>query len=66
VFYTDGVTEAVDLADDDFGQERLEKVICEHAGETADRVVSAIFSAVASHARGLTVLDDQTVIAVRT
>jgi len=37
-----------------------------HAGETADSVVSAIFFAVASHARGLKAFDDQTVIAVRT
>jgi sigma-B regulation protein RsbU (phosphoserine phosphatase) len=66
VFYTDGVTEAVDLADEDFGQERLEKVLCEHSGETADRVVGAVFTAVAAHAKGLPASDDQTVIAVRT
>jgi sigma-B regulation protein RsbU (phosphoserine phosphatase) len=66
VFYTDGVTEAVDLADEDFGQERLEKVLCEHSRETADRVVAAVFTAVAAHANGLPASDDQTVIAVRT
>jgi sigma-B regulation protein RsbU (phosphoserine phosphatase) len=66
VFYTDGVTEAVDLADEDFGQDRLEKVICKHSGETADRVVGAVFAAVAAHAKGLPTSDDQTVIAIRT
>jgi len=66
VFYTDGVTEAVDLADEDFGQERLEKVLCEHSRETADRVVAAVFTAVAAHAKGLPTSDDQTVVAVRT
>jgi phosphoserine phosphatase RsbU/P len=66
VFYTDGVTEAINRESEDFGAERLEQVISTHAGETADRVVSAIFFAVASHAKGLETYDDQTVIAVRT
>ena len=66
VFYTDGVTEAINSEYEDFGAERLEEVISSHAGETADRVVSAIFFAVASHAKGLETYDDQTVIAVRT
>ena len=66
VFYTDGVTEAVDLRDRDFGQERLEKVVCRHSRETADGVVAAVFAAVASHSAGLPASDDQTVIAVRT
>jgi len=66
VFYTDGVTDAVNTDSEDFGPERLERVIRMHAGETADRVVSAIFFAVASHARGVNAVDDQTVIAVRT
>jgi sigma-B regulation protein RsbU (phosphoserine phosphatase) len=66
VFYTDGVTEAINRESEDFGAERLEEVISTHAGETADRVVSAIFFAVASHAKGLETYDDQTVIAVRT
>jgi sigma-B regulation protein RsbU (phosphoserine phosphatase) len=66
VFYTDGVTEAVNSDSEDFGADRLEEVIHANSGETADRVVSAIFFAVSSHAKGLEANDDQTVIAVRT
>ena len=44
VFYTDGVTEAVNSDSEDFGAERLEEVIHANSGESADRVVSAIFS----------------------
>jgi sigma-B regulation protein RsbU (phosphoserine phosphatase) len=66
VFYTDGVTEAVNRESEDFGAERLEEVIRTNSGETADRVVSAIFFAVSSHAKGLEANDDQTVVAVRT
>jgi sigma-B regulation protein RsbU (phosphoserine phosphatase) len=65
VFYTDGVSEAVDMDDEEFGAERVERVICANAGESADRVVSEIFYAVAAHGRGVGALDDQTVVAVR-
>ena len=66
MFYTDEVTEAVDVADEDFGQERLAKALCKHFGEAAGRVVAAGFTAVAARAKGLLTSDDQTVIAVRT
>lgn len=66
VFYTDGVTDAVDIQGEDFGPEKLERVVAMNAGETSECVVSAIFSAVASHSGDLNAFDDQTVIAVRT
>jgi serine phosphatase RsbU (regulator of sigma subunit) len=66
IFYTDGVTEAVDTQSEEFGSEKLESVVAMNAGETAEHVVSAIFSAVAFHAGDLNAVDDQTVIAVRT
>jgi len=46
------VTEAINSEYEDFGAERLEEVISSRPGETADRVVSAIFFAVASPAKG--------------
>ena len=42
------------------------RVVAMNAGEIAERVVSAIFSAVAFHAGDLNAFDDQTVIAIRT
>jgi len=65
VFYTDGVIEAVNTQGEDFGSEELERVVALNAGETAERVVTAIFSAVGSHTGDLNAFDDQTVIAVR-
>jgi len=66
VFYTDGVTEAADKDSEEFGSESLERVIAMNAGGTARHMVNAIFRAVTSHVGDLNVLDDQTVIAVRT
>jgi phosphoserine phosphatase RsbU/P len=65
VFYTDGITETVNMEEQEFGSERLEKVVRENAGENANQVVNEIFYAVSAHARGLRAFDDQTVIAVR-
>ncbi len=66
VFYTDGVSETVDPRNEDFGPDRLEKIIAANALGTADRLVDSIFLAVASHCGELNSSDDQTVIAVRT
>lgn len=64
VFYTDGITEAVDHRNEDFGPDRLEKTIATNAEETADHLVNSIFLAVASHCDESNAFDDQTVIAV--
>jgi phosphoserine phosphatase RsbU/P len=66
VFYTDGLSEAVDAHNEDFGLERLEQIIAKNARETVDHVVNSIFFAVASHSGNLHAFDDRTVIAVRT
>jgi len=66
VFYTDGVTDALNDHTEDFGPERLQNIISMHAGESANRVVSAIFVVVASYAKNTEAFDDQTVVAVRT
>jgi phosphoserine phosphatase RsbU/P len=66
VFYTDGLTDAFDARNEDFGLERLQDVVAMNASETAERVLDSIFFAVASHAGNLNAFDDQTVIAVRT
>jgi sigma-B regulation protein RsbU (phosphoserine phosphatase) len=65
VFYTDGVSEAVDMDDEEFGSERLERVIGMNAGESADGMVSEIFYAVTAHTRGMGAFDDQTVVVAR-
>jgi sigma-B regulation protein RsbU (phosphoserine phosphatase) len=66
VFYTDGVTDAMDTRREDFGPERLEKIVTMNSGATAERVVSSIFLAVGSHAGNSDAFDDQTVVVVRT
>ncbi len=47
--YTDGVTEAADAAEREFGTERLTDVAMAHGGDTAEEISTAILHAVAGH-----------------
>ncbi len=47
LLYTDGVTEAVDGADEMFGEARLEQVLLEHAGRGASALLDAALAEVA-------------------
>ena len=64
--YTDGLTEAEDPEEEEFGQERLSEVValspCEAGPQAACR---AIFEAVEAHTRGLPLHDDATLVAVQ-
>ena len=65
VFYTDGLSEAVNDQGDDFGTQRLCRVISEHSGGSPREVVDAIFDAVASFSGTRNQIDDMTAVAVR-
>ncbi len=64
--YTDGLTEAEDPQEEEFGQARLTEVVaaspCSAGPETA---CEAIFSAVEAYTEGLPLIDDATLVAVQ-
>lgn len=65
VLYTDGVTEAINQADEEFGEERLAAVIREMAGRGAQEIASAIVKAVALFTQGRGVFDDETLLVLK-
>lgn len=65
VCYTDGVTEAVDEALEEFGVERLRAVIAAHRHEPAAAIVGAITDAIEAHGRGQPPFDDVTLVVVK-
>ncbi|HEV2699772.1 MAG TPA: GAF domain-containing protein [Terriglobales bacterium] len=65
VFFSDGILDATNKAGDLFGRTRLEKVINECAGNSAESMVKSIFKAAAEHASGVETFDDQTVVAIK-
>jgi sigma-B regulation protein RsbU (phosphoserine phosphatase) len=65
VFFSDGILDARNRKGDMFGRGRVEKIIAECGGKSADCVVDSLFAAVAEHAAGEEAFDDQTVVAIR-
>lgn len=65
VVYSDGVTDAVNAADEAFGMERLIAAVGERRSEPAVVLVGGVIAAVQRHAAGAVQLDDITVVVVR-
>jgi phosphoserine phosphatase RsbU/P len=66
VIYSDGITEAVDGADEEYGDDRLVEVIAEHAMLPCLRLREKIIESVDSFVAGHPQTDDQTIALVRT
>ncbi len=62
--FTDGLTEAEDSNEEEFGVERVAKVTTELAEPTAEKLCDAILEAVEAFTGGATLLDDATLLVV--
>jgi sigma-B regulation protein RsbU (phosphoserine phosphatase) len=65
VFFSDGILDARNRGGELFGRGRVDKIIAECTGKSADCVVDSLFQAVAEHSAGMETFDDQTVVAIR-
>lgn len=65
VMFSDGVTEAVDQDDDEFGEARLTAVVKTHASESAKAIQDAIITAVRAHAGKQPQSDDITIVVLK-
>ncbi len=65
VFYTDGVTEAIDANEQEFGLERLREVVASRADASAQRMLEDIVAAVDSFAEDAPPFDDLTLVVVK-
>lgn len=65
VIYSDGVTEALDVQGEEFGEARLVTVIEERRGEEATDLLDEIIEAVQTFARGAAQHDDVTALVVK-
>jgi phosphoserine phosphatase RsbU/P len=66
VIYSDGVTEAVNAANEMFSDERLEKLVQENVSLSAEAIKNKVVSAVMAFTRGLPQGDDITLIVLKT
>jgi len=65
VFFSDGILDASNKAEELFGRERVGEIVRTNSNASADAIVKLIFKAVAEHASGEEAFDDQTVVAIR-
>lgn len=65
IVYSDGITDAVNEFDQPFGEERLQKVVTEHAGESAAYIMKRVVDAVKAHEHETPRIDDLTLIVVK-
>jgi phosphoserine phosphatase RsbU/P len=62
VMFTDGVSEAMDSNGDEFGEERLQKLLVEHRNEPVHLVLDRIVDAVKTHSKNTIQSDDITLV----
>jgi sigma-B regulation protein RsbU (phosphoserine phosphatase) len=65
VLYTDGITEILDANGDEFGEERLERLLTESAPCTAEEIKDRIMRAVSVFSQDGTPYDDETLVVVK-
>ncbi len=65
VLFSDGILDARNRRGDLFGRRRVEQIVEENNGGSAEQLVDKVFKAVADHSAGVETFDDQTVVAIR-
>src|SRR5206468_5915156 len=65
VFHTDGLMEARDDANEDFGLKRLAEVVRDHSHEDPDAIVKAINASVDDFIGSIPLQDDRTLLVVK-
>jgi len=65
VLFSDGVTEAANPSDEEFGEERLAALVESMRDQPADDIVNAIHNAVTEFSEGAPPADDITVVVAR-
>ena len=65
ILFSDGITEAENLAGVAFDDAGLEQIVNEHWWKDLETLGTSVLGAVDAHARGTTIVDDLTVLAVR-
>jgi sigma-B regulation protein RsbU (phosphoserine phosphatase) len=65
VLFSDGVTEAVNPSDEDFGEQRLAELVASMQGKSAHEIMEAVHTEVARFTQGAPPADDITVVVAR-
>ena len=62
---TDGITEACDASDEEFGYDRLAKCVAKHRHKTADQIIESVLTEVKEHAKEGVHVDDKVLMILK-
>ena len=65
LLYTDGLVDAINAQEEEFGMLRLEQLVQQYHQETAEEIVSRLENAVEEHSGSITPFDDVTILMVK-
>jgi sigma-B regulation protein RsbU (phosphoserine phosphatase) len=65
LLYTDGVTEVLNISNEEFGQERLAELVHQYADRTAPDLLQAVREAVSAFGGNRPLVDDVTMVALK-
>ncbi len=65
VLYTDGITEVINNAEEEFGEERLEAIIAQNAHRPAAALTELVLAAVRDFAQDQDLFDDATLVIIK-
>jgi sigma-B regulation protein RsbU (phosphoserine phosphatase) len=65
VAYTDGVTESVNPDSSPFGQQRLERLLCDCNTDDPEKILQRILEELSDHSAGCAQIDDITILVMR-
>jgi len=65
LFYTDGVTESINAQEEQFGEERLQRVLLDHCTESPAEILRALKQALGDFTGDIPPFDDVTIVVVK-
>jgi phosphoserine phosphatase RsbU/P len=65
VLFSDGILDAQNAKDEQFGRKRVEEIVAKNCERSAEEIVNAIFKAVQAHCNGVPAFDDETVVVMK-
>lgn len=65
IIYSDGITEALNASDEEFGEERLLSIVNKHINNKTSKIISEVFKAVKIFAQDMPQSDDITIVVIK-
>ncbi|MEJ2545105.1 MAG: PP2C family protein-serine/threonine phosphatase, partial [Calditrichaceae bacterium] len=65
IIYTDGVTEAMNHEEEEYGMDNFKRIICENKTASASDLLNILLDAINTHTKGAPQMDDITLVILK-